>query len=503
MAEVTGGGTTMARAAALVFCALSAACSSGGGGGDDSGGGFQISPASVTVPAGGSVQFSGAPSGSTTWSVDNVPGGSLSKGTISAAGLYLAPLEIPTPNTVADDTVTVTAQGASNSATVRLVTRFEVSSAFPVFPACTGAACPKDFPTALAVADFNHDGRSDVMTANTGSGTVSVLRAESPLSLTLLNRYDVGNQTTSPQALVAPDVNADLSPDLAVADTLSPDPSSPAVRTRLGQGNGMFGSEQTTTLPTQPTISDPLAIAAGYFNGGSERDLVVASYLNSTLIVLLGNGLGQFQVLTPLSFVDLKSPLGVAAADFNRDGIDDVVLASSGNGKLVVLLNNGSGAFPTPEAYDVSGSPSAVAVAYLNGDSYPDLLVTDPSSDTLTTFLNRGTPGSPTFQVGTTGIKTGREPVSLAVADFNRDGAVDVAVVNHQSGGLDPRGTVAVYFGNNDGTLNSSDTYQVGEGPQAVATGDFDIDGWPDLAVVNSDDKSVILLRNRGAPTSP
>jgi hypothetical protein len=86
---------------------------------------------------------------------------------------------------------------------------------------------------------------------------------------------------------------------------------------------------------------------------------------------------------------------------------------------------------------------------------------------------------------------------AVAAGDFNRDGFPDIVAVNRSAA------TVTTYFGDGDGALLPSETYVVGAVPEAVTTGDFNGDGWLDIGVADSYDDTVSVLRNRGGPATP
>jgi FG-GAP-like repeat len=102
------------------------------------------------------------------------------------------------------------------------------------------------------------------------------------------------------------------------------------------------------------------------------------------------------------------------------------------------------------------------------------------------------------YVFGRADIPTGTTPDAIATGDFNGDGNPDLAVVNHDDG------TVSIFFGRSDGSFTRSADYVVGSGPIAIAVGDFNGDGKPDLAVVNQNCQagcgpgSVSILLNRG-----
>jgi hypothetical protein len=90
---------------------------------------------------------------------------------------------------------------------------------------------------------------------------------------------------------------------------------------------------------------------------------------------------------------------------------------------------------------------------------------------------------------------TGTKPFAIAAGDFNHDGIPDLAVANS---GAD---TVSVLLGKGDGTYQPQATYAVGNGAYSVAVGDFNGDGNPDLAVTNLSDNTASILLGNGDGT--
>jgi hypothetical protein len=120
--------------------------------------------------------------------------------------------------------------------------------------------------------------------------------------------------------------------------------------------------------------------------------------------------------------------------DFNGDGVLDLAVANGSSGTVSVLLGLGDGTFGAERRFTVVGHPSSVAVGDFNGDGVLDLAVANAGADptyfgTVSVLLGRGD-GS--FG-GENRFGVGEETVFVALGDFNRDGRLDIAVVNVRS----------------------------------------------------------------------
>jgi hypothetical protein len=153
--------------------------------------------------------------------------------------------------------------------------------------------------------------------------------------------------------------------------------------------------------------------------------------------------------------------------------------------------------------------PVAIAVADVNGDGRADLIVVNSGSNNVSVLLGNGSggfsaaPGSP-FTVGFSSTSYGLRPVAVAVGDFNGDGLPDLAVAC--------RGNSSIWllFGNGSGSFTPAQyPFAAGIAPDAIVAGDFNGDGKADLAIANQNDSTVSVFFGDGAggfaqaPNSP
>ena len=299
--------------------------------------------------------------------------------------------------------------------------------------------------------------------------------------------YDSGGLGTF--SVAAADVNGDGKPDLVVASECSyTDCIQGTVSVLLGNGDGTF--QPAVTYSSGGYYATAVAVAD--LNGDGKPDLVVSNWCPSSgctsagVSVLMGNGDGTFQ--PAVSYIaGTGRALSVAVGDMNGDGIPDLIVGTEE--QVSVLLGNGDGTFQPWVGYGLDGSSAqSVAVADVNRDGKPDILFACDLSDGANLGVLLGN-GDGTFQKELTYGAGGYGASSLAVADVNGDGMLDVIVGSTcDTYTLDncDNGVVGVLLGNGDGSfLPAMDHNSGGLNATALAIADVNGDYKPDLVVVN------------------
>jgi hypothetical protein len=225
----------------------------------------------------------------------------------------------------------------------------------------------------------------------------------------------------------------------------------------------------------------PSALAAGDFNGDGRLDLVVGSEGADDVTVLLGDGRGGLRRTG--RFPAGREPAEIAVADLNRDGILDLAIANHGAPLVTILLGNGEGGFRAAPGSPISvrsnPHPHTIGACDVNGDGALDLVIDSWGENRFTLLRGNGKGGFATPGVS---IEVGRKPYrNLRLTDLDGDGRCDLAAPN-----LAERGVV-ILFGDGHGRFPGTERSPVSAGPApfAVAVGDVNGDGKPDLAVAN------------------
>jgi hypothetical protein len=337
-------------------------------------------------------------------------------------------------------------------------------------------------PQNVAAADFNGDGKADLVTSNVLGGSVSVLLNNSDGTFQRHTDYATGGK---PEGVVAGDFNGDLKPDFAVANY-----DSANVNVFLGVGDGTFQARGN-----YPTGTHPTSVAIGDFNTDGIPDLAVGSMTDATVTILVGNGDGTFKL--GVSYPVLTSATSVAAADFNGDGRTDLAVSVEHLGftsiacAISFLQGNGDGTFQA-HVDSATNCGGGIAVGDFNRDGKNDVALANNTliASGLGILLGNG---NGTFQTEVD-YATDTFPLSITVSDPNQDGNLDI-ILNGVGNG------VGILLGNGAGGFSAHQDFGAGNGPLSSVALDFNGDGKIDIITGNAFGDTISVLFGVGDGT--
>ena len=309
---------------------------------------------------------------------------------------------------------------------------------------------------AIGSGDFNADGRLDIVALNKSTSNVSMFLGQKNGFSSIKHYAVVGGV-----ALAVGDWDRNGRADLAVAS--QGDGSSGAINILLSKVDGSLQAPASILLSV-----NPLAIDWGDFNKDGKLDLAVLSN-PSKVTIALGNGDGIFQPPTDVSAsIGGDGARTLAVADFDGDGFDDIaVLLAAPDNKVVVLYGSGGLNFTAGSPLTFLGNNVwDLAARDISGDLLPDLLVSVQGVGVNAVFglVSRG--ASRGFEA-VPNVPVNRRPTSIIAADFDGDGRYDAATAASNIAGtvsvLTNIGATPIIRGdaNGDGKVTAADLLAV------------------------------------------
>jgi hypothetical protein len=362
---------------------------------------------------------------------------------------------------------------------------------------------------AVALGDVNGDGRFDVAAANGGFDVTVLLNLTPPGGLAARfgreKSFPTGGHLAISVAFA--DFNGDGRPDLVVGNGNTTTVAVLLNTTAPGALTPSFAPAAMFTVPDSGWWVD-----VGDFNGDGKPDLAVATFVSATVAVLLnttpaGSSVASFGA--PNTFATSSAADGLAVADFNADGRPDIASANWDDSTVSVLLNTtpyggATPAFAPQQAFATGSNPTSVAAGDFNGDGRPDLALTNANSASVSVLLNLTPSGGATAVFGSQqSFATAQNPWSVSVGDLNSDGKPDLAVANWISNASFLSILLnATPSGGSVPSFDPPETFASGNDPAGVTVGELNGDGKPDLAVANYGPGKVTVRLNSAVQMS-
>ncbi|HEU0176617.1 MAG TPA: FG-GAP-like repeat-containing protein [Blastocatellia bacterium] len=338
-------------------------------------------------------------------------------------------------------------------------------------------------PTAAKIGDLDGDGRNDIAVVDL-QGSLQLFFGNGAGSFDRISLNGLWPSSSNALGLDIGDLNGDGRNDIAVAFSSQ----TGAVSVLLNQGDRAFGAPVNYN-----TCNFSKGVAIADLDQDGDNDLADISQCNEAGI-LLNNGQGGFAFNN--AYGNGYASRSIALADFNRDGFKDIAYLNNGSGgasNVTVLLNNGNATFGAPQYNWVWDDSDDLAVGDFDGDGNIDIATVNAYYSLVYILIGDGHGNFISYSE----IYGGDAPTGIDTADFNGDGRLDYAVIS--------KGTNSLSIFLNQGYYLYADpiTFSVGQSPVDITTGKLDGDSLPDLVVVNQGSGSITVLCSAGGGAPP
>jgi hypothetical protein len=349
-------------------------------------------------------------------------------------------------------------------------------------------------PTGIAAADLDGDGHTDLVVADSGLSEIAVLLQRGAGSFNAVPDATLGSavDTSGPAAIAVGDLDGDGILDIVCANQGTNDLAiyqqfSPTI----------VGTEPKQRLGTSATTKQVTAVEIADIDGDGRPDIATANGGAGTLTIFFQLPDGTYPMTPDVTLGGVGTPSALVVADLDGDGDLDLACTDSTGNAVHVFLQTAPRVFATPGTTLGGGNtngPAAIVAADFNADGRIDLACANQGGNTIAFFLQSPTgtfATGPSFTLGNGGLI--QSPCALAVADIDHDGYLDIAVASRALN------KVVFFRQTAPGSFSSTPAATVSHssmlGPSSIALADFDQDGAIDLFVGASTSQNLCLFR--------
>ena len=418
---------------------------------------------------------------------------------VTAASATSLTVSVPLGATFAPVTVTTEGCGLMSYSDMPFLSTYNNSL---YAPGTVNVEAPVSFydstqPSAMAIGDIDGDGKTDVAIVNAGTSTVSVY----------LNTNNSGSIAPGSFSTKIGLPAGYLAHGIAIGD-IDGDGKQDIVITNQGdwtvtvyRNTSTIGTLSFATGVTFNTNANPIGLTIGDIDGDGKPEIITADISTGISVLQNTGSIGNISFAPHVDFNTGTTPFSVALGDIDGDGKPDVVTANAGSSTVSVLRNTStagiinSSSLATHVDFSTGSAPRSVAIADLDGDGKLDVIVANTGDNNVSALLNTSSPGS--INSGSFALHvdfpSGAYPNSLVAGDINGDGKPDVVTANEADG------TVSIL--RNTSTVGSiafstNVDFFAGYGIIDAFVCDIDGDGKPDISAAISSTYSFTILRN-------
>ncbi|CAF0955106.1 unnamed protein product [Adineta ricciae] len=336
-------------------------------------------------------------------------------------------------------------------------------------------------PISLSIADFNKDTYLDIAVINNGTSNVIVLLGHSDGSFEIFTSYYMGYDSV-PYAMAVADLNNDRFLDIAIVNY-----GTSTITILTGNGDATFNNSLSYSTGKK---SNPCSITIGDFNQDQQLDLAIVNSGTSTMGIVFGYNNGTFSDQVTYSTGLNSRPSFIASGDFNSDNRTDLAVVNSQANNVMIFEQtaNKTMAPITTHWIEYGSQPSSFVIVDYDQDDRPDAILANTGGNNI--LLLSQYASNPVVNLATYLIQTAAYPIFVATRDFNKDGQLDIVVLNQATS------TIGILFGQGNGTFTNLTLYSVGNTsqPYFLAIGDVNNDQQLDLVVVLTSISEILIL---------